>query len=122
MSSSANSKKSASPDLPCLNFSVIDASYAALFLMSWSKIVGFEVSPVTENSSMYRLSVPLVRRSRVMLSSQRLWPKSCSFCVGFMLSDLRTQRTNTADGHTSAKPLEFIYVRSGKRVRGPKGG
>jgi hypothetical protein len=36
------------------------------------KIVGFEVSPVTESSSMYRFSVPLSSKSRVMLSSQML--------------------------------------------------
>jgi len=40
--------------------------------MALSKMVGFEVSPVTENSSMYRLSVPVSNRSRVMLSSQML--------------------------------------------------
>ena len=67
MSSSASSKKSASPDLPLRNFSAIAASYAVLFLIAWSKIVGFEVSPVTESSSMYCLSVPLSSRSRVML-------------------------------------------------------
>jgi hypothetical protein len=43
--------------------------------------VGFEVSPVIENSWMYRWSVPLVTRPRVVLSSQRLWPIWCSFWV-----------------------------------------
>ena len=74
MSSRASSKKSASPDLSLLSFSRIVASYAVLFLMAWSKIVGFEVSPVTESSVTYRWSVPLFSRSRVMLSSQMLWP------------------------------------------------
>ena len=52
MSSSASSKNSASPDLPLFSFSRIAASYAGLFLMAWSKMVGFEVSPVTDRSSM----------------------------------------------------------------------
>ena len=52
MSSSARSKNSASPDLPFSSFSRIGASYAVLFLMAWSKIVGFDVSPVTDSSSM----------------------------------------------------------------------
>src|SRR5215467_3475246 len=56
--------------------------------MAWSKMVGFEVRPLTESSSMYRLSVPFSRMSRVMLSSQRLWPRSCSICVAFMGSPL----------------------------------
>jgi hypothetical protein len=51
-SSSANSKKSASPDFPRVNFSRIEASYAVLFLMAWSKIVGFDVKPVTDRSRM----------------------------------------------------------------------
>jgi len=36
-------------------------------------------SPVTESSSMYRRSTPVFNKLRVMLSSQRLWPRSCSF-------------------------------------------
>jgi hypothetical protein len=32
------------------------------------------------------LSVPLVSSSRVMLSSQRLWPRSWSACVAFIVS------------------------------------
>ena len=47
-------------------------SYAALFLIACSKIVGFEVNPVTDSSVTYRASVPLVSKSRVMLSSHRL--------------------------------------------------
>ena len=35
-----------------------------------------QVRPVTDHSSMYFLSVPLSSRSRVMLSSQILWPLS----------------------------------------------
>src|SRR5262249_22241775 len=53
--------------------------------MAWSKIVGFEVRPVTADSSRYRRRVPLVRSPRVMLSSQRLWPMSWSFWVAFMV-------------------------------------
>ena len=56
--------------------------------MAWSKIVGFEVSPVMDSSSMYRASVPLSRRSRVMLSSQSVWPRSWSFWVAWMGSRL----------------------------------
>src|ERR1039458_2033122 len=42
---------------------------------------------------MKRRSVPLVTRSRVMLSSQRLWPISCNFWVAFIISLLdRTVR------------------------------
>jgi hypothetical protein len=38
--------------LPSGSFSRIGALYSLLFLMAWSKIVGFEVSPVTDSSSM----------------------------------------------------------------------
>ena len=48
MSSSARSKKSSSPDFPFAIFSRIGASYEGLFLIAFSKIVGFEVSPVTD--------------------------------------------------------------------------
>jgi len=51
-SSRASSKNSGSPALPSLTFWRIAASYAALFLMAWSKIVGLDVSPVTDSSSM----------------------------------------------------------------------
>ena len=51
-SSSASSRKSGSTDSPSRSFSRIGASYSLLFLMTWSKIVGFEVSPVTDSSSM----------------------------------------------------------------------
>src|SRR4051812_26963038 len=47
-------------------------------------MVGFDVSPVTENSSMYRRSVPSPNMPRVMLSSQMLWPRSCRCCVARM--------------------------------------
>src|SRR4029077_18517287 len=43
---------------------------------------------------MYPFRVPVVSMSLVMLSTQRPWPSSCSFCVGFMwflsLSSLRS--------------------------------
>ncbi len=52
MSSSASSKNKFSPDLPFSSFWRMGASYALLFLMAWSKMVGFEVSPVTDSSSM----------------------------------------------------------------------
>src|ERR1700761_7262517 len=51
-------------------------------------MLGFEVSPVTESSSMYPFRVPSASIGRVMLSTQRLWPSSCSFCVAFMVSSL----------------------------------
>jgi hypothetical protein len=35
-------------------------------------MLGFDVSPVTDNSRMYRSSVPLEINPRVILSSQRL--------------------------------------------------
>src|SRR6266542_5279633 len=60
--------------------------------MAWSKMVGFEVSPVTASSSTYRRRVPVVRSSRVMLSSQMLWPASCSFCVAFTVFPSRGGR------------------------------
>src|ERR1700749_2981586 len=34
---------------------------------------------------MYCRSVPLLSRSRVILSSQRLWPALCSHCVDFII-------------------------------------
>src|SRR6516164_8585562 len=83
-SSSARSKNSCSPDLPFDSPARMLASYAELPLMAWSKIVGFEVSPVTDSSSMYRCNVPLSSRSRVMLSSQRLCPRLWSNWVAFM--------------------------------------
>src|SRR3954470_4239954 len=54
--------------------------------MAWSKIVGLEVSPVTDSSSIYRFNVPVSSRSRVMLSSQMLWPRLWSNCVAFIVS------------------------------------
>src|ERR1700730_3381980 len=54
--------------------------------MAWSKMVGFEVRPVTDKDSIYFFNVPLVRRSRVMLSSQRLWPRSYSTLVALIVS------------------------------------
>jgi hypothetical protein len=51
-SSIANSKNRFSSDVPSFGPLRIAASYAVLFLMAWSKIVGFEVSPVTDSSSM----------------------------------------------------------------------
>jgi hypothetical protein len=51
MSASARSKKSSSPVFPRASPSRMAVSYAELSLMAWSKIVGFDVSPVKENSS-----------------------------------------------------------------------
>src|SRR5450759_386514 len=48
-------------------------------------MVGLEVRPVTASSRAYRSSVPLVSRSRVMLSSQRLWPARWRSPVGFIV-------------------------------------
>src|SRR3954452_22804162 len=48
-------------------------------------MVGLEVCPVTESSSMYRCSVPSSSIVRVMLSSQRLWPSWWSSSVGFIV-------------------------------------
>jgi hypothetical protein len=52
ISSSASSKKILSPDSPCFSALRIAPSYASLFLIAWSKIVGFDVRPVTDISSM----------------------------------------------------------------------
>src|SRR6185312_16390816 len=84
-SSRASSKKTSSLDSCFANFLTIVASYAVLFLIAWSKMVGFEVSPVTDRSLMYCFSVPLSSRSRVMLSSQRLWPRLWRICVAFIV-------------------------------------
>jgi hypothetical protein len=46
-----NSKKSVSPGLPFDHLIADRAVVAELLLIAWSKIVGFEVSPVAENSS-----------------------------------------------------------------------
>src|SRR5580658_2499290 len=54
-------------------------------------MVGFEVSPVTDSASIYSLSVPLFRRSRVMLSSQMLCPRLCSNFVAFILLIFQTE-------------------------------
>src|SRR6516164_7116204 len=106
-SSSARSKNSCSPALPLDSPARMLASYAVLPLMAWSKIVGFEVSPVTDSSSMYCCNVPLSSRSRVMLSSQRLWPRLWSSWVAFMYVFLSwiTKR----------------YSLPGWRLRGPAG-
>jgi hypothetical protein len=52
MSSSAISKNSCSPDRPLFSRARIDSSYAAPLLIAWSKMVGFDVSPVTDSSAM----------------------------------------------------------------------
>src|SRR5579871_5196446 len=52
--------------------------------MARSKIVGLDVSPVTENSSRYLWRVPVLSSCRLILSSQRLWPRSWSCLVGFI--------------------------------------
>ena len=44
-------KKSASPVFPFARPVWITMSYALLLLMAWSKMVGFEVNPVTDSSS-----------------------------------------------------------------------
>src|SRR6516165_5539531 len=44
---------------------------------------GFDVSPVTEYESMYRWMVPSSSMLRVMLSSQRLCPRSWRVSVAF---------------------------------------
>jgi len=71
-------KKRSSPERPSSRYFAIDSSYASLDLKALPKIVGFDVSPVTARSLMYRATVLDVRSSRVMLSSQMLWPASCS--------------------------------------------
>src|SRR5690625_2254668 len=52
--------------------------------MAFSKMLGLEVRPVSDQSSICRARLPSSRMSRVMLSSHRLWPSSCSFRVAFM--------------------------------------
>jgi hypothetical protein len=53
---------------------MISESYDLLFEIASSKIVGFEVSPVTGKSSMYRFRVPSSSKSRVMLSGHKICP------------------------------------------------
>ena len=53
--------------------------------MAFSRIVGFDVTPVTESSAMYLARVPSAIRPLRMLSSQMLWPVSCS-CFGAPMS------------------------------------
>jgi hypothetical protein len=52
MSWMASVKNSASPDLPSFSCRRISASYDLLREMAWSKIVGLEVRPGTNFSSM----------------------------------------------------------------------
>jgi hypothetical protein len=51
-SSTARAKNSSSPDLPARASSAICASYALPAPIAFSKMVGFEVRPVTEYSAM----------------------------------------------------------------------
>ncbi len=51
-SSSANSTNSSSPFKPACAFWRMPASYAAVLPMASSKMVGFDVRPVTDSSSM----------------------------------------------------------------------
>src|SRR6516162_6663186 len=54
---------------------------------------------------MYRLKVPLVSRSRVMLSSQTLCPSSWSLCVAFIASP-----PHRFESRTSGKQVTQITV------------
>ena len=56
--------------------------------LTHSKIVGFEVRPVTDKSRMQRAGVPLSSSMREMFSGQRLWPRWCSDSVAFMFAVL----------------------------------
>src|SRR6202000_2703125 len=69
-------------------------------------MLGFEVRPVTESSSMYPFKVPSESIGRVMLSTQRLWPSSCSFCVAFMPAP------------SSWMPEKFLYPASRAALAG----
>ncbi len=129
-SASASSKKSASPALPSLTLVAMSASYDELLLIALSKIVGFDVNPVTENSSMYRFRVPLCRSSRVMLSSQRLWPRSCNEVVAFIASPPVTRITiedsipareaRRQIGGSKAEPAEVGKIDVRRRSRCPR--
>jgi hypothetical protein len=71
-------------EIPAAAFWRMAASYRPEMLIALSKMVGLEVSPVTERVSMYCRSAPLFSRARVMLSSHRLCPRSCNSCVDFI--------------------------------------
>ena len=73
-------------------------------------MVGFEVSPVTESSPIYFFSVPLFSKSRVMLSSQMLWPTSWSFLVAFIVQSPRYQlkRLSPRSFPNARSPLQFL--------------
>src|SRR3974390_1875257 len=73
-------------------------------------MVGLEVSPVIDHSSIYRLRVPWSSRSRVLLSSQRLCPLSCSDCGAFMVSP-RAWNVRIHDIATGSDPAGKNYAR-----------
>ncbi len=53
----ASSKNSGSPDFPSADFRRMASSYKSPLVIAWSKIVGLDVSPVTESSRMMALFV-----------------------------------------------------------------
>src|SRR5215469_15594303 len=61
--------------------------------MACPRIVGLDVSPVTASSRTYRASAPVRSMTRLMLSSHRLWPSSCSRCAGFNSAPMRAIRS-----------------------------
>src|ERR1700724_2516688 len=91
--------------------------------MAWSKMVGFEVRPVTDKDSIYFFSVPLMRRSRVILSSQRLWPRSYSTLVACMvLSPCRGQECSQGAIVQIAEMVQLNVGRpaAGENLRVPR--
>ena len=62
-------------------------SYSVLVATAFSKIVGFEVMPLSPSSWISRASSPERTRSRVMKSYQGLWPRRLSATSGFAVAD-----------------------------------
>lgn len=81
MSSTARSQKIAAGSSE--GFAATAASYVSEREIAWSKIVGFDVTPRMPSSTTSRESSPESIRSRLMVSSQGLWPYSMSCSTAF---------------------------------------
>ena len=74
--------------------------------MAFSKIVGFEVTPLMPSSAIRRASLPESSSSRLMLSSQIDWPSSWMASSGLpmlwlSLVEGRLHRTHQCEARTS---------------------
>src|SRR5689334_5336841 len=85
MSSTASASNSAATGRsPLLRALPIGASYSSELPIAFSKIDGFDVTPLTPSSSISRLRSPLAMKPRARKSSQIAWPCCSSFLTGFM--------------------------------------